>query len=715
MKRFALLLIFFSVWYTSLLNAQNCGNHVHSFDGIDDYIEYNEVDLFFSQFTLGFWFNAGLEENGNVEDRFFSFGTDRRLELGIETNGNLWLFDYNVGKKEFSVNVRDGKWHQMVFLKDGLNNKIILDNEVVAEYNNSNSWTGYGDIFRLGSWAGSTNDGGTYLGMMDDFFIYHGSIYIEDYCSGLDSLNIIPLYANNFEEIYDYNLNLPFYANQGSDSLVVGNIKSYNIDSSHVCMDFIKSCDSCTTDYLNLSTGINPENGYWLNLGINPYWQLVDGPEDGRGSYPRSSYVILANNAWDTAMVISQYISATETYQNFETYDQAYVFEQEFSVCDYTQAEIRVKALFDNFLKVELVRGEEVLHTFFDVTEASENTFNEPVIANWGGSLEEGTYALRAHLSNDGVVAMGMAMEVGIHGTSLKKINCDQQDLQAKVSGFVICEDLYQDTIYGGVANVQLELYNVNTSESRYSTSLQDGYYEFIDVPSGTYRLNVVNQESSPEEYNFTVSDENASYYFNFDVCPEEDCCIGQGALSYAASNINVYDLSFTGDELSLDLSEIYNLACDMTVSVQWGDGQVYQGNLSENVLSHRYNESGVYVIYIEYYVYSPSGESCAYANSVINVAVQVCDESSSTAEEASRSYTLYPNPTTEILNIDLTDNPNGYSMKIYDVKGALVLKETIKAGIGDKSVDISNLSNGIYQLILEDESSKLSSRFIKM
>ncbi|MGB1102282.1 MAG: LamG-like jellyroll fold domain-containing protein [Crocinitomicaceae bacterium] len=68
---------------------------------------------------------------------------------------------------------------------------------------------------------------------------------------------------------------------------------------------------------------------------------------------------------------------------------------------------------------------------------------------------------------------------------------------------------------------------------------------------------------------------------------------------------------------------------------------------------------------------------------------------SASIEPESIPSYSVYPNPTTDFLNIS---GDNVESVKIFDLNGRLILSDTFTS-----KVDVSNLSNGMYQLLIND------------
>lgn len=69
----------------------------------------------------------------------------------------------------------------------------------------------------------------------------------------------------------------------------------------------------------------------------------------------------------------------------------------------------------------------------------------------------------------------------------------------------------------------------------------------------------------------------------------------------------------------------------------------------------------------------------------------------------------IYPNPTSNIINIDGFDNGN---IILYDING-VVLKQTEASKI-NKGIDVSNLSSGIYYLIFKTKQATYGTKVVK-
>ncbi|MDO6596502.1 M43 family zinc metalloprotease [Oceanihabitans sp. 2_MG-2023] len=81
--------------------------------------------------------------------------------------------------------------------------------------------------------------------------------------------------------------------------------------------------------------------------------------------------------------------------------------------------------------------------------------------------------------------------------------------------------------------------------------------------------------------------------------------------------------------------------------------------------------------------------------------------------EYALNSISLYPNPTTNTLNISLSNNdlPDGY--KIHNMLGQVIMNNTVSSN-ADLSINTSALSNGMYFIQIAKEGNTISLPFIK-
>ena len=80
------------------------------------------------------------------------------------------------------------------------------------------------------------------------------------------------------------------------------------------------------------------------------------------------------------------------------------------------------------------------------------------------------------------------------------------------------------------------------------------------------------------------------------------------------------------------------------------------------------------------------------------------------TSDFALNGISLYPNPTTSMVNFSLK-NIEGTPVRVIDVNGRTVLKTTISS---DSNINVETLTNGVYFVQLQVENKDLSYKFVK-
>lgn len=73
----------------------------------------------------------------------------------------------------------------------------------------------------------------------------------------------------------------------------------------------------------------------------------------------------------------------------------------------------------------------------------------------------------------------------------------------------------------------------------------------------------------------------------------------------------------------------------------------------------------------------------------------------------------IYPNPANSILNVDLRGIKTSLNVRVLDLSGRVILEENNKVGGNVASFDISQLSKGIYFMLLDNGSNQKVEKFI--
>ncbi len=130
-----------------------------------------------------------------------------------------------------------------------------------------------------------------------------------------------------------------------------------------------------------------------------------------------------------------------------------------------------------------------------------------------------------------------------------------------------------------------------------------------------------------------------------------------------------------------------------------FGDGTTYSTDFFEDVLEHTYQSLGYFTVSLNVETDYCSAELTKEDLIFVSVANIIENES---------DLVIYPNPVSDILNIELP-NLSQFGYKILEPSGKMVL-----SGISDKAIDVSVLTSGSYVLIIENDDNVIVSKFIK-
>ena len=89
-------------------------------------------------------------------------------------------------------------------------------------------------------------------------------------------------------------------------------------------------------------------------------------------------------------------------------------------------------------------------------------------------------------------------------------------------------------------------------------------------------------------------------------------------------------------------------------------------------------------------------------------------DKPSSTDQFIETTFSIYPNPTTDVLNITSTSTDNITQAKVYDISGKLLLHLTFDNHQVTQQIPVEHLASGIYIIELSSEKHTQKTKFIK-
>ncbi len=220
------------------------------FDGKDDFISLIDVGAQTS-FSLGFWFETEGDAIGASEQRMFSFGPNNRLEIGINSNGELWIFDQNITFPKSYAFVNDKKCRHIAYVADNEKRSLYLDFELIDTYDGG--LINYGPNTRIGTWTGALGSQVYFNGIIDHLKGYSTAIKQQDLFDFFTNNNI----TNDLEIFFDFddgspgqnNSALSSVQNQGNlDNGILENFSLFGINSNFVCAGKEFDSSSCAMD-----------------------------------------------------------------------------------------------------------------------------------------------------------------------------------------------------------------------------------------------------------------------------------------------------------------------------------------------------------------------------------------------------------------------------------------------------------------------------------
>jgi hypothetical protein len=120
--------------------------------------------------------------------------------------------------------------------------------------------------------------------------------------------------------------------------------------------------------------------------------------------------------------------------------------------------------------------------------------------------------------------------------------------------------------------------------------------------------------------------------------------------------------------------------------------------------------EPGVYELMLKM-----SGATCIFQTSTSFSVTQESTVGIATEESAS-GFIIYPNPTRDILNVQINQKIGFNKLSIFDASGRLVHTEILNGAQGQQTiqVNLNNLAAGLYQVTLEGNQKRSTAKFSK-
>jgi len=196
-----------------------------------------------------------------------------------------------------------------------------------------------------------------------------------------------------------------------------------------------------------------------------------------------------------------------------------------------------------------------------------------------------------------------------------------------------------------------------------------------------------------------------ASVIFNFTYTISDGCSMDESNAS-----VKIWSPSSAGDDGALTVckNEPFNLLSGLSGNVDLG-GTWY--NPQNQILSTSLDTAGSFPGQYNYDYIVSNGICPADTANVLIIVDASCDYLVG-LDELNYSVSIYPNPTSDILNLKLEDNLIEW-VEIFDNSGKIVLRKTI-SNLNEDYIDVSHLVNGFYRIRIKGAESIFHSSFIK-
>ena len=213
-----------------------------------------------------------------------------------------------------------------------------------------------------------------------------------------------------------------------------------------------------------------------------------------------------------------------------------------------------------------------------------------------------------------------------------------------------------------------------------------------------------------PMDYGFGIK---TALYNNVDVYSE----LEKSGTHYTYTKTNIqedgeFEVTFGLIEYTLiSTSNIGGAVTPDTVTVYHGTSHSFTITPDENfsVTEASYNDVNVMEDMVE------SNGGYTYTATDINedgILHVTFSNSTSIAPNPNINFNIFPNPTDGLVNIHLPENISEFKLRIVDMNGKIVLIDNHFSS--EKSLNISKLPSGIYQVIVEYDKQLLTKRLIK-
>lgn len=228
--------------------------------------------------------------------------------------------------------------------------------------------------------------------------------------------------------------------------------------------------------------------------------------------------------------------------------------------------------------------------------------------------------------------------------------------------------------------NIDIDYANLNLSSTTlHNTSDYGGYNIFKESPFGLYNINYLNLKDGYNDFIMT-----GNVYINGSISNSNN-------MSSSQCNYNYFD-RINGGAYALPNGITYNY---------------YYGKLNISYLNANTQVSSNFKLYGTLATQQNGGCQSTGGGLAPSIAENFKTETLTTSK-------LYPNPTDELLNIEMPYSEGTTKITVIDMQGKTVFNEQLAAGTQLHTLPVKELPAGVYMMMLEREGTVEKLRFVR-
>ncbi len=464
-------------------------------------------------------------------------------------------------------------------------------------------------------------------------------------------------------------------------------------------------------------------NHTYGNLLLFPYGYTNNAPTPENDLFENVSAELVSQNGFQNMISSGLYPAAGDSddfmYGTIGTHDKIYAFTPEIGDAFWPPSN-QIESICKNMMYLNLTAA-KMVNNYAIVKDTTPTFVGENATVNTSFNLKRlgisgsGNFAVRIEAVSANITSVGSPVSY----TGLNPLEEVTGTLQYTLAGGTTAGDdiVYKLIVNNGSYDNETIVYKKFGSLSPiFEDAGNSTTANFNNNGWGTTTTTYVSPSSSITDSPNGNYNNNALKTIRIKNSIDLTNAIGANVSFYAKWNIeNDYD--YTQFEVSTDNGNSWTAQCGKYTNMGSNTGTqpqgepLYDGNQNDWVLEEIDLSDYLGEQILVRFRFSSDNFQTADGFYFDDLKVNIVEESQLGVNETIKnSFNIYPNPTNNVLNIT---TPNGnYTINIFNLQGQIVQK--IKSVTGSKTIDLSNLSTGIYILKLTSQKASKTFKVIK-